>query len=487
MGDVAEKIYQRAQQGSLPGQDEPVDPGDVPSEYALQKPTAVVRRQSGSGGQPRPSEPPGTQIQEYRQIARTDPHVSEAIDTLVDYLVGSGYSIEPTNIIGTDQEQTYEDIAALKSLVENSQFEKILFKWVRTALVDGTAFLEIVVEDGEFKPTVLPTESVTIQTNEFGEPTEYILSVDGGDDITFAPADLAVLRFHPVPGENFGESLIKRCQEQADMLRDMEIDMARFIATKAYPPIVWKLGSEERPWTQDQIDNWLEEVQNVEPESMLAVGHDVEHEVAGVTSTSSSAGAMKLEGTFNHLMQRIYTALGVPAELGNIETGGSKNTAVTKMPKFDRRIQRYRRIIRSCVRHQVFASINAGNADELDPSYIPPNFEFGQHSSEEERLEADKVIKLVNNGLLTFEAAADRLGIDPEIELPQDEDIDEHITKIQRLAGRGDDIQSANGGGAPSGTGAGSGDAGGEVQTRDNPENDTSGSDSRDQQGMTEE
>jgi hypothetical protein len=476
MGTVKDEIQRRASAGELPGQ-------KFPGEFALDSAKAVVKQSSGQGGKPRPSEAPEQKIGEYRLIADTDPHVGEGIDTLVDFLVGSVYSISPANIVGTDEEQTDEDISELKALVETSQFDEVLFEWVWHALVDGTGFLEIVVEDDIFKPKVLPTEEMEVQTDKFGVVESYILNTEGGDEIEFGPYDLAVLKFHKHPGEDFGRSLIERCEEQADMLRDMEIDMARFIATKAYPPVIWKLGNEERPWTQDQIDGWLDTVSEIEPESMLAVGHDVDHDIVGITSTSSSSGAMRLEPVFNHLLQRIYTALGVPAFLGNVESEGGRNEAVATMPKFDRRIQKYRSIIRSAIRHQLFVSIIAGDSDPAESDELPPMFEFGQHSSEEERLEADMAVKLVNNGLLTFEAAAKRIGIDPETELPDESELDEHIEKINRLAGKGDDIQNPDGG-RPTDTGGGAQSAGREAKTRQNPEKDNSGDSDRKKQSL---
>ena len=195
---------------------------------------------------------------------------------------------------------------------------------------------------------------------------------------------------------------------------------------------------------------------------------------------------MRLEPVFHHLLTRIYTALGIPSFLGNISGDQAKNESVAVMPKFDRRIQRYRRIIRSAIRHQMFVSILAGDSDPAEYTDLPPDFEFGQHSSEEERLDADMAIKLVNNGLLSFEAAAERIGIDPETELPSEGELDEHIKLVQLLAGKGDSIQNPDGG-SPTDTGGGADSAGGEVKTRQNPERDTSGDDSRNQQAQTEE
>jgi hypothetical protein len=464
---------------------EQVESGDLEreTEFAADSSKAIIRQTSGGGGEPRPAQPPAQAVQEYRLIADTDPHVSEAVNTLVDFLVGAGFSIQPANIPGTDESQTDQDIAELKRLVEQSRFQTELSNWVWHALVDGTGFLELVVEDDMFKPKVLPTEDMEIQTDEFGNITEFIQQSASGEDITFEKHEIAILRFHRHPDEDFGHSIIEHVQEQADMLRDMEIDTARFVATKAYPPIVWKVGSEDRPWTQDQIDDWLQQMDDIEPESMLAVGHDVDHEVVGVTSTSSTAGAMRLEQTFEHLLRRIATGIGVPADLINVDAVSGQELQMG-MQKFDRRIQRYRNIIREAVRYQVFPSIME-NSTAAEFSSLPPDFQFGKHSSEEERLDAQMALNLVNNGMLTREAAAKRLGIDPETEMPSGGELDEHITRVNQLAGRGDDIQNPEGG-RPTDTGGGQQSPGREVKTRENPDDDNSGDQDRPQQGATE-
>lgn len=452
--------------------------------FAADSDKAILKQSTGGGGEPRPSTPPASSIEEFRLIADTDPTVSEAVDTLVDYLVGSGFTIQPANVPGTDTDQTDEDISDLKYLIETSSFESVIGDWVWHALVDGTGLLELVIENDHFKPKVLPTEDIEIQTDEFGNIISFVQTGVGSDDIEFEPHEVAILRFHKHPGEDFGRSIIEPIQEQADILRDMEIDTARFVATKAYPPILWQVGSDERPWSQAEIDDWLSSIDEIQPESMLAVGHDVEADPLGVTSTSSTAGAMRLEETFKHLMQRIATGAGIPADLLNIDTLGS-NALQMAMPKFDRRIQRYRNIIKDCVRYQIFPSIMADSvAGEFNE--IPPNFEFGKHSSEEERLDADLAIRLVNNGLLSREAAAKRLGIDPEVELPTEGDLDEQIEIINQLAGMGDSIQNPSGG-RPTQTGGGTQSSGREAKTRENPNEDNSSPDSRPQQGAEQE
>lgn len=459
-------------------------------DFALESSKAVVK-QTGAGNSSRPEGPPEQRIKEFRTIYNSDPLVGQAVDKMVEYLVGSGFNIEPRNVPYTDTKQTAEDIADLKRLVELSDFNGLLIEWVKRAVIDGTAFLELVwnSETDAFEPNLLPALDIEIQPDEYGNDGAYILEQSGDqDDVEYAPHEVAVLRFYREPKDMWGHSFIERAQEQADMLRDMEIDMARFISTKAYPPILWKLGDADNNihWTDDQIEGWLDTVEQIEPDSMLAAGDDVDYEVVGSTSTSSDAGVMNLDGTFTHLQTRVATAFGIPAFLLNLDAGTGRNDSVTQMPSFDRRIQALRVPIQNAVEQQIFRSI-MGHPDPENFHDMVPRFEFGEHSSEEERLETDEALKLFNNGFLTREAFAERVGIDPEVEMPSaDELTSEIIPIIQQLAGSGDDIQNPNGG-SPTDTGGGAESSGGEVKTRQNPEDDNSDDDSRNKQSVDNE
>lgn len=472
------------------------DEEEAAKEFVADSPKGVIKTTSTAVSSStvtgeRTSEPPKDAIEEHRTVYRTDPHVGQSVNVVLDWMLSDGFNISPRNIPDTDEEQNNDDIAQLINLIWNSDFENVFHDWVKFAGVDGHSFMELVVEDEQFKPRILPAQRMHIKTDEYGNPVTYVLEPeDGGpesDDATqYEPHEIAELWFDRNPVEDFGHSWVERVKEQANMIRDMEIDFARFIATKAYPPILWKLGSEENQWTEEQFETWLDKVESIEPDSMLAAPHDVEAEAIGTTSTSSSAGAMRLEPTYQHLQSRIVTGIGVPAVLANMDSSGEPSAI---MPSFKRRIRRYQQIVRNAVEQQILKSLMAtaiGGSDSLeDYDGLVPEFEFGEYSSAEERLEVDKLIKLFNNGMLSREAFAKRAGIDPEIELPSNGELnDEIIPIIKELAGRGDSIQNPEGG-SPTDTGGGAESAGGEVTSREDAGSDQS--DGRNRQSPTED
>lgn len=467
-----------------------IDAPEDGADFAADSPKGVIKKQGGGGNSvsgDRAAESPDDEIEEHREIAYTDPHVHDATLTLVDWMVGDGYNIRPPRMPveggrrssregpGGGSEVSTE-VQKLRKLFYNSQFWRVFNDWVYYAILDGHTFMELVVEDEQFKCKLLPSTRMKRKTDEYGRIQEYELETPGGGDdtTTYEPHEIAELWFRKEPTEDFGRSFIEPIAEVADMLRDMEIDYTRFIATKAYPPILWKLGTEESQWTKDQIAGWMNNVEEIGPDSMLFGPHDVDTEIVGTTSTSSTSGAMRLEDTFEHFQDRIITGLGVPALIMNMEGGGNgQGEAVSTMPSFKRRIRRLQNIIKEAVEQQIFKSLLTESANLEDYTGSVPEFEFGEYSSAEERLEADQAINLLNNGLLTPEAAARRAGIDPDTELPDMWDGEDLITVLNTLAGTGDSIQNPNGG-SPTDTGGGAESAGGEATTRQDPGTDSS-------------
>lgn len=493
---------------------------DSDGDFYAQSEKGVIRESTGgtsSVGGDRATSAPEAKIDEHRDIAYTDPHVREGVMTLIDWITGDGWNISPRNYnsamddginpdtagdaadsesgIGDGQDsgnQSTSVVSELNRLLTASNFWNVFVDWVIYAVVDGHAFMELVVEDGQFKPKLLPTKKMERKEDKYGNLKFYKLQTpDGGSGsggatgesgIKYEPHEVAELTFIKHPTDDFGRSLIEPITEQADMLRDMEIDYARFIATKAYPPILWKLGDENNQWSEKQTQAWMDNVQSIEPDTMLAAPHDVDTDIVGATSTSSTAGAMRLEETFQHFENRVITGLGVPRVLMNMPSEGQGEATAT-MPSFKRRVNRLQNRVKSTVESQIIMSLLTESAGlDADISTNVPEFQFGEHSSAEKRLELDKLINLFNNGLLTPEAFAERAGIDPE-EVPEFWGDGDHVQNLLTLANRGDQIQNPNGG-SPTDTEGGQESAGGEVVSRQDPDGDEDG---RNRQAVTED
>jgi hypothetical protein len=504
------------------------------ADFYTESPKGVIRSTTGGAGSSvggeRAASAPADQIQENRDIAYTDPHVKEAMMTLLDWIVGDGFNIAQRsfqsameNGVGQDAAEVAapestggetesssegaespEDRSApsegqgtpvqnVRRLLKTSSFWTVFVDWVKYAMIDGHAFMELVVEEGQFKPKLLPTKQMQRKEDKYGDLKFYKLQTPeggggGGDGtgsngIRYEPHEIAELTFFKTPKEDFGRSMIEPIAEQADMLRDMEIDYARFIATKAYPPILWKLGDEDHNWTEEQVQGWMDNVEGIQPDTMLAAPHDVDTEVVGTTSTSSTAGAMRLEETFQHFENRVITGLGVPSLLMNVDVGGNAEATAT-MPSFKRRVTRLQKRVQGAVESQILMSLLTESAGlDTDPGVAVPEFQFGEHSSAEKRLEIDKLLNLLNNGMLKPEAFAERAGIDPE-EVPEFWDSGNHMDNIRALARKGDQIQNPSGG-SPTGTEGGAESAGGEVTSRQDSGADSSNG--RNKKSVTED
>ena len=479
-----------------------VDPPEDSADFITNSAKGAVKESPNNttGGRsysgPRTSEPPKDAIEERRTLYNQDPHVGHSVETTLDWLLADGWNVSKRNITGLDIDMDAEKVAQLRRLLINSDFDRQIHDWCEKGAVEGHAFMELVVTDeGMFKPRILPFERMHKYTDEYGNAEEYILEPpEGGgpdsDDATvYSKHEVAEIWFRKGTLEDFGHSLIERVREQADMLRDMEIDYARFVASKAYPPILWKCGTEESQWSEDQISGWLDDVEEIEPDSMIGGPHDVEAEVVGATSTSSSAGAMRLEETFEHHQRRIITGIGIPAMMANMDAKSAAAEAI--MPAFKRRIKRYQTVIKNAIEEQIIRplfiqSVN-GQDDVEEYTGLIPEFEFGEHSNAENRLELDKLVKLFNNGFLTRKAFAERAGIDFETEMPDQAQLTEEIIPLlQELSGKGDEIQNPDGG-RPTDTGGGAQSSGREASSREDATTDNSGDEDRPKKSPTED
>jgi len=241
-----------------------VDPPEDAPEFVVDSAKGAVIETTDSGGgrsygDERTHAPPDEKFEDNRLLYDTDPHVGHAVEISLDWLLADGYNISERHIAGADEEMDSDLVARFRKLIANSNFNSTFQNWIEGGAVEGHCFMELVVEDEKFKPRLLPADRVYKFTNEFGVVEEYILEPPSGggpesDDATkYGRHDVAEFYFRKNPLEYYGRSNIERIHEQADMLRDMEIDYARFIATKAYPPIFWSCGTEESEWSENQI------------------------------------------------------------------------------------------------------------------------------------------------------------------------------------------------------------------------------------------
>lgn len=95
---------------------------------------------------------------------------------------------------------------------------------------------------------------------------------------------------NPDIGEQFGHSRIEPVLERSRALREKMQDNDLAIAMKAWPMVLFQLGSEDRPWTRDEMEEFMAnyQEQNLGPGMYQGVPGDVEvEEFAGETADIS--------------------------------------------------------------------------------------------------------------------------------------------------------------------------------------------------------
>ncbi len=91
----------------------------------------------------------------------------------------------------------------------------------------------------------------------------------------------------PDIGNVFGQSVVESVYERSIAMREKMDDNDLAIAMKAWPMVLFQLGSEDHPWTQDEMEDFMEDYKAGElgPGMYQGVPGDVEvHEFAGETA-----------------------------------------------------------------------------------------------------------------------------------------------------------------------------------------------------------
>ena len=90
------------------------------ADFYADSPKGVIREDtstSSSVGGDRAVEAPEARIDDHRDIAYTDPHVREALTTLIDWIVGDGFNLSPRNYKDPMDSESSETPQTRRSLI----------------------------------------------------------------------------------------------------------------------------------------------------------------------------------------------------------------------------------------------------------------------------------------------------------------------------------------------------------------------------------
>jgi len=175
---------------------------------------------------------------------------------------------------------------------------------------------------------LIPTETVKIHRNRFNKPLAYSQSLDETSAYTknirepIWPAEEVIhLYMDRKPGRAFGTPFIISVLDDVVALRQIEEDIQNLIHRELIPLYKYKVGTEDRPATQEELDAAAAELNNLRVEGGLILPdrHDVE--VIG-----AEGKALEAKGYLQAFKERVAVGMGLsPHHLGMLSEGGNRS------------------------------------------------------------------------------------------------------------------------------------------------------------------
>jgi hypothetical protein len=359
---------------------------------------ALIKKRRGDGAERPNGYDPAVCNSYYRQNSL----IGSSIDDLVDSICGAGVKVKVVSI-DDDKEIPYSDIPEFAAAMRMSRPNWTIYRAIHDALRihDGfivkkysgsrvTSFAP--VPPNEMRVDRTPTMEVTGYYQEIGSETDWI---------RFKPAEIVQIKSKEITGDPYGVSLIERISENADILRDIGLDFAKFLATKSYPPTVWKFGTPERPWSDLDIRTFMDSLEDIDPGAQIGVRGDIDP-----ITLNPDVQMPDVKHPLTYYTATIVNGLGVPAVSTGLLSDATGSVGELQEKAYNRRVNAMRTLIGEQLEIELFDQILESNGYEDMQSVLIWN----QHDDEQHRMLVNDIVQLGQNGFVTKEYGQGLLG-----------------------------------------------------------------------------
>lgn len=267
----------------------------------------------------------------WRQLYRRGGPAAACIDAFPLFVLSNGYkfcSEEEDNDL-RDKVQAWAD-------QPHVNFEQIMWQGIFDAVVCGTAFQEIIPDNGRFGIWgIIPRDASSFEMiyDNYGRVAGYNQIVDEGiygvdKRVVKVPKErLLSITLFPIPGEMYGASLVERAYDDimrdADMVESITCGVHRHGTAKNHV----RVGQPGEAISQADMDSIRASYSKVGAKNDWITNADVE-----IRSIDTSLAAL---GEYNNItLQRMAAAFGVPDELLGMGRGSTEATATVRLTAF---------------------------------------------------------------------------------------------------------------------------------------------------------
>jgi len=271
---------------------------------------------------------------------------------------------------------------------------------------------------------LIPTERVEILRNKNNKVLWYRQRTDmtglGSTDMSprWRADDVIHISTDRKPGRIFGTPFIASAMDDIVALRQIEEDIQNLVHRELFPLYKFKVGTDEQPATDEELDKAANEVEGLRSEGALVMSNRHDVEVLG-----ASGNALDASKYLDHFKERVAIGLGVyPHHLGMTSNASQAMTDRLDIALYDK-IKEYQRKFEDSMRLFIFNELLLeGGFDpyrnpELDGTSDRCYFKFNEIDSDTEVKKGAYVIQKVLAGIQTVPEGRLELGMKPEMDI----------------------------------------------------------------------
>lgn len=352
----------------------------------------------------------------YRQA----PLIGPALDDLVDSICGAGINIQVTDI-ESGEEVPYTDVPEFAAVLRASRINKVIYSAIHDSYRVGNGYIVKKYKGNSIhKVDIAVPNEMRVDRDKYGNVNRYYQEIGSEEDwAKFTPDEIVHIKMKSVTGDAYGFSIIERVAENADVMRDVGLDFSKFLATKAYPPTVWQFGTPEHPWSDADIEKFMNSLEDIDPSAQIGVRGDVE-----AKTLNPEAQMPDVSPIMTLFTSQILNGIGTPA----VSSGLINDTGLTgdiQEKSYNRRVNTARTMIGEQLELELFDEILVSNGyDDLMSTVT-----WNRHSDEENRMLVNDLVQLGQNGFMTREFGQMLLGFPSGDNMPG-----EYIKEIGQAA-----------------------------------------------------
>lgn len=383
-------------------------------------------------------EEPDFDMEDIENAYNTDSYVRQGVDKYVDQIFKEGYSFYGKDVNTVEYLKLRLEYIAEATETPTNQFlmdiAEDLVKYGNCMIVksrsndvnllpQGVNIQGLGGKDPVVGYFCANPSTMTVMRDEHGVITKWKQETDAGEQ-EFNPEDVIHFYYKRPKGNAYGTSFLVPVLDDIRALRQAEENVLKMMYRNIYPFHHVKVGTEDQPGTEKEVDKIIEEINNMDVE-----GGIVTTERVTITPIASDK-VIDAEPYLRYMEDRVFSGMGIPAIMWGRGDTANRSTGDNMTSEMADRIRAITKIIEMFFNSFIVKELlmEGGYDPVLNPDQVA---ELKFHDNDVDvkiKKEVHAIYKYEHNAI-TEDEMRELLGMDPIADTDREKLFVELITR----------------------------------------------------------